>query len=204
MNFNWVALDISKRDKGSEEKLSLLLGIDVSWKPSPNSAVSFQQWLIDKLQLLGSPTKFLLPRFTWEHITGEGNTLGAQNKESQTHWYNTEPLAMVWVKMVTGPKMPAWLCNWRAVILHLSFKKSLQFLKIWQNSMGSGHNFCCCSVAWSRLTLCDHLDCCTPVFPVLHHLPEFAQTYVHWVSGAIQPSHPLSFPLPPASFKNFK
>ena len=35
-------------------------------------------------------------------------------------------------------------------------------------------------------------DCSTPGFPVLHYLPEFAQTHVHWVSDAIQPSHPLS------------
>ena len=35
-------------------------------------------------------------------------------------------------------------------------------------------------------------------FPVLHHLPELAQTHVHWVSDAIQPSHPLSPPSPPA------
>ena len=40
--------------------------------------------------------------------------------------------------------------------------------------------------------LCDPMDCSTPVFPVLHHLPEFAQTRVHWVSYAIQPSRPLS------------
>ena len=37
-----------------------------------------------------------------------------------------------------------------------------------------------------------------PGFPVLHYLPEFAQTRVHWVGDAIQPSHPLSFPSPPA------
>ena len=36
------------------------------------------------------------------------------------------------------------------------------------------------------------MDCSTPGFPVLHHLPEFAQTHVHRVSDAIQPSHPLS------------
>ena len=36
------------------------------------------------------------------------------------------------------------------------------------------------------------MDCSTPGFPVLHHLPEFAQIHVHWVSDAIQPSHPLS------------
>ena len=34
--------------------------------------------------------------------------------------------------------------------------------------------------------------------PVLHHFPDFAQTYVHWVNNAIQPSHPLSPPCPPA------
>ena len=48
------------------------------------------------------------------------------------------------------------------------------------------------------LTLCDPLDCSLPGFPVLHHLPEFAQTHVHWVGDVIQPSHPLSSPSPPA------
>ena len=42
------------------------------------------------------------------------------------------------------------------------------------------------------------MDCSTPGFLVLHHLPELAQTHVHWVSDAIQPSHPLSSPSPPA------
>ena len=44
-------------------------------------------------------------------------------------------------------------------------------------------------------TLWGPSDCSTPALPVLHCLPEFAQTHVHWVSDAIQPSHPL----PPAS-----
>ena len=52
---------------------------------------------------------------------------------------------------------------------------------------------CCCSVIQSCPTLCDPMDSSTPGFPVLHHLPEFAQTNIHWVSiDAIQPSHPLS------------
>ena len=42
------------------------------------------------------------------------------------------------------------------------------------------------------------MDCSTPDFPVLHHLPEFAQTHVHWVGNAIQPSRPLSSPSLPA------
>ena len=39
-------------------------------------------------------------------------------------------------------------------------------------------------------------DCSMPGFPVLHYLPDFAQTRVHWVDDAIQPSHPLSAPSP--------
>ena len=48
------------------------------------------------------------------------------------------------------------------------------------------------------LTLCDPMDCSMPGFPFHHQLPEFAQTHVHWVSDAIQPSHPLSSPSPSA------
>ena len=54
------------------------------------------------------------------------------------------------------------------------------------------------SVAQSCLTLCSPRDCSTPGLSVLHHLPEFAQTHVHRVGDAIQPSHPLSSPSPPA------
>ena len=50
---------------------------------------------------------------------------------------------------------------------------------------------CCCSVAKSCLTLCNSMDYSRPGFPVLHHLPEFAQIHVQWVSDAIQPSHPV-------------
>ena len=56
---------------------------------------------------------------------------------------------------------------------------------------------CCCSVAKLGLTLGDPMDCSTSGFPVLHYLPEFAQTHVHWFSDAIQTSHSLS-PPPPA------
>ena len=48
-----------------------------------------------------------------------------------------------------------------------------------------------------RVWLCDPMDCTTPDFPVLPHLLEFAQTHVHGVGDAIQPSHPLSSPSPP-------
>ena len=48
-----------------------------------------------------------------------------------------------------------------------------------------------CSVTQPCLTLCDLKDCGMPGFPVLHHLLELLQTHVHWVSDAIQLSHPL-------------
>ena len=55
-----------------------------------------------------------------------------------------------------------------------------------------------CSVAQLCLTLCVPMDCNTPGFPVLHHLPKFVQTHVYRVSNTIQPSYPLSSPSPPA------
>ena len=50
----------------------------------------------------------------------------------------------------------------------------------------------------SHVQLCDPMDCSTPDFPVHHQLPELAQTHVHQISDAIQPSHPLSAPPSPA------
>ena len=47
-------------------------------------------------------------------------------------------------------------------------------------------------------TLCGPTDCSIPDFPVHHQLLELAQTHIHQVSNAIQPSHPLSSPSPPA------
>ena len=61
-----------------------------------------------------------------------------------------------------------------------------------------GDRVCCCSVAQSCPTLCNPMDYSMRGFPVLHSLPEFAQTHVHWISDAIQPYHPLSPPSPPA------
>ena len=53
-------------------------------------------------------------------------------------------------------------------------------------------------VAQSHPTLCDPMNRSTPGLPVHQQLPEFIQTHVHQVSDTIQPSHPLSFPSPPA------
>ena len=54
------------------------------------------------------------------------------------------------------------------------------------------------SVTQSCPSLCDPMDCSTPDFPVHRQLSEFTHTHVHWVSDAIQSSHPLLSPSPPA------
>ena len=56
------------------------------------------------------------------------------------------------------------------------------------------------SVTQSCPTIYDPMNCSMPGLPVHHQLPEYTQTQVHWVSDAIQPSHPLSSPSPPALY----
>ena len=63
---------------------------------------------------------------------------------------------------------------------------------------GNGGEIQFSSVAQSCPTLCDPMNRSTPGLPVHHQLPEFTQIHVHQVSDAIQPSHPLMSPFPPA------
>ena len=56
----------------------------------------------------------------------------------------------------------------------------------------------CCSVAQLCPTICDPMDCSMPGFSVLHYLQEHAQIHGRWVTDAIQQSHPLLSPSPPA------
>ena len=63
-----------------------------------------------------------------------------------------------------------------------------------KSMLGSDYQPQFSSVAQSCPTLCHPINCSTPGLPVYHQLPEFTQTQVHWVSDAIQPSHPLLSP----------
>ena len=74
--------------------------------------------------------------------------------------------------------------------------KAAHFLVLW--------SFCSSSVSQLCPTLCDPRDCSMPGFSVLHRLPEFTLTHVHWVSNAIQPSHPLSSLLLPSVFPSIR
>ena len=86
--------------------------------------------------------------------------------------------------------LPQILCNF--------YKKWVLFWLLSLFPHPSPPTHCCCSVTQLCPTLCYFMDCNTPGFPVLHSLPEFAQTHVHWVGDAIQSSHPLLLPSAPA------
>ena len=65
--------------------------------------------------------------------------------------------------------------------------------------------FTTCLFTQSHPTLCEPMDCSIPGFPVLHHLPELAQTHIHWVGDVMQPSLPLSSPsLLPSIFPSIR
>ena len=89
-----------------------------------------------------------------------------------------------WLK--TADQMSTWLNHQGKGYVGKNTTNSLQIASV----------LCCCLVAKLCSTLCDLMDCSTPDFPVLHYLPEFAQTHVHQVGDAIQLSHPLSSPSP--------
>ena len=78
----------------------------------------------------------------------------------------------------------------------VDLKLNIQKTKIMASGPISSVQFS--SVAQSCPTLCDPMNHSTPGLPVHHQLPEFTQIHVHRVSDAIQPSHPLSSPSPPA------
>ena len=84
--------------------------------------------------------------------------------------------------------------SWNAAHLaSLSFTISQSLLKLVSiESVSSVTQLC--------PTRCNSMDCSTPGFPVHHQLPDLAQTHVHWVSDAIQPSPPLSSTSPPALY----
>ena len=97
------------------------------------------------------------------------------------------------------------LLHWQADFLPLSHQKSPNY-DLWQVSFYGFSLFGDAlffpqfsSVTQSCLTLCNPMNHSTPGLPVHHQLLEFTQTHVHRVSDAIQPSHPMSSPFPPAS-----
>ena len=65
-------------------------------------------------------------------------------------------------------------------------------------------SYCCCSVAKSCPALCNHMNCTMPGFPVLHYLPELAQTHVHWVNHPTISSSVTPFSSLPSIFSSIR
>ena len=84
-----------------------------------------------------------------------------------------------------------WTCPWKRL--------EKQDKYIWIHFCEE-HSQSVSSVTQSCPILCNSMDCSTPALPVHHQLMEFTQTHVRWVSDAIQPSHPLLTPSPPAFY----
>jgi len=104
-------------------------------------------------------------------------------------------------RVVPRPGIGACIVCMEAVVekdLRLRKNMIMNTLHIKPRSLLPDIVIACCSVAQLCLTLCDPMDCSMPGFPVLHYLLESAQTHVHIVDDAIQPSLLLSSVSPPA------
>ena len=161
------------------------------------------------------PTEPLLVHFGWEKTQRPEkklNTIQTLFSKVDIHSYWVYNLLSNHVK-VMDRRQVGKSDGWPAYLLSLVFALEFQVSESWvqgpverkfmdkvcgcyQLGHPTGSCSCCCLVAQSCLTLCDPMDCSTPGFFSLHHLPKLAQTHVHWVSDAIQPSHPLSSPSP--------
>ena len=119
----------------------------------------------------------------------EGLKEASETGENVDYWPPSGPSHLLNVLPCRACSIsPGWVsvdCLWSSHLVSLALGHTVR---------GGGY----CSLAQLCLTLCNPMDCSTLGFPVLHHLPEFAQTQVRWVSDAIQPSHPLLSSSPPA------
>ena len=106
--------------------------------------------------------------------------------------YSHHSLWIKTIKVCCFPKVDFELCCWRLLRIPWTTRRSNQSVPKEMNPDYSLEvQFS--SVTQSCLTLCDPMDCSsTPGLFAHHQLLEFTQTHVHWVSDAIQPSHPLS------------
>ena len=110
--------------------------------------------------------------------------------------------AQVPAQLMDFPLSPCGLTTTPHARGHRHTHSHTRFCMSWYTDLGiqrrpfHTHTVQFSSVAQSCLTLCDPMNCSMPGLPVHHQLPEFPRTHVHWVSDAIQPSHPLSSPSP--------
>ena len=116
---------------------------------------------------------------------GDALWLSGRNRSQTSQGVATDAI-------VDGDGFSTAQCRWTCRIPPRHFWTPPQ-LRYWEPHYRMIVQFSCSVVSNS----CSPMDCNTPGLPVHHHLLEFAQTHVHWVGDAIQPSLPLSSPSPP-------
>ena len=141
--------------------------------------ISFRMDCLDLLAVQGT-LKILL-----QHHSSKASILqcSAFAIVQLSHWYMTTGKTIALTRRTFVGKEKSLLFNMMSrLVIYFPPRSSVQFSSVTQS----------CPI------LCDSMDCSKPGFPVFHHLLEFAQTYVHRVGDAIQPSHPLLSPSPHA------
>ena len=119
--------------------------------------------------------------------------MGSSRRRNQTHAPSIgRQILNLWTlrEAVVGYKSCPWVKGDMESVFYLQIKWLEIFPLLWWVSVQFN------SVTQSCPTPCDPMECSTPGLPVHHQLLELAQTHVHWVSDAIQPSHPLLSPSP--------
>ena len=116
-----------------------------------------------------------------------GHLYNAKNQEQ----LNTQWQALVNEAAVVRP-------HWNSVHITELHWRGEMFTVLWEHAHITFLSVQFSSVAQSCRTLCDPMNRSTPGLPVHQQLPEFTRTHVHRVGDAMQPSHPLSSPSPPA------
>ena len=117
--------------------------------------------------------------------------------QSSTEDYNCENCIVGWSEFKSYPGKIGSMCFWYLIVL---FPWDFMALSC---TMRTTVTTCFRSVTHLCATLPNPMDCNTPGLPVPPHLPTFAQVPVHWISNAIQPSHPL-MPSSPSALNLFQ
>ena len=108
------------------------------------------------------------------------------------------PKLMQLLKEVTKRKINDPIKTWTKELNRHFSKEDIQMANKYVKRCSTSLIISSVQFSCSVMSLCYPMDCSTPGFSVHHQLPELTQTHVHWVSDAIQPSHSLSSPSPPA------
>ena len=124
-----------------------------------------------------------------QHIKKQRHYFANKDPSSQGYGFSNGHVWM-WELDYKESLAPKNWCFW-TVVLDKTFESPLDCKKM-QPATAAAKSLQSCP------TLCSLVDCSTPGFPVLRHLPKLAQTHVHRVSDAIQPFHPLLSLSPPA------